>query len=135
MALLPDADEIFRTFFAPWYSPQDFARRGFAATRPDAQGWARAGVAALDASQLTIEGQQEVQARVSEMFKAAADDWPRSVHVLGPPSIEWIDAFDRYFDRYATSIATLLRSLRYFDRYDDRARPRRRSVDSRSTVS
>jgi hypothetical protein len=99
MTLLPDADDVFRTFFAPWYAPKDLARRGFAATRPDVQGWAPAGVATLDASPPTIEGQQAAEAQVRRMLEAAAEDWTRSVHVSGSPSTAWIDAFDRYYDR------------------------------------
>ena len=103
MIELPDADDLFRTFFAPWYAGDELARREHPATRPDVEPWAPAGLSALEASPLTLEGQQDAVAQVEGMVAAARGDWPELIDVGGAPSPAWIDAFDRHHDRLAVA--------------------------------
>ena len=96
---LPDADEIFLRFFAPWYAAVDLSRRKVSATRPDVQSWAKAGVLAVEASPLMPEAQHEAAEMVDAMLHAATSDWPESIGVSGTPSSGWIDTFDNHYDR------------------------------------
>ena len=101
MAELPDADTLFRSFFARWYAADDLARREHPATRPDAEPWGAPGHSALEASPLTLEGQQEAAAQVEGMIAAAVGDWPELIGVSAPPAPDWFEAFDRAYDRAA----------------------------------
>lgn len=96
---LPTADDLFLRYFARWYEAGELARRGYEAARPDVEQRYPVGVRASHATALHPEGQAEVAARVAEMLEAAAGDWADILGVAGPPSPEWIDAFDGYYDR------------------------------------
>jgi hypothetical protein len=99
MRALPDADAVFHRYFAPWYEPDDLARRGHAATRPDAEWREPSGVRAAALSPLDPDGQREVAERIDAMVDAARGDWAGIPGADGPSGPAWVDAFDRYYDR------------------------------------
>jgi hypothetical protein len=88
---------LFKKFFLPWYDEQSAQRRGYRATRPDAEGWARPSTAATEACPLTGDSKEKVLEQVQKMLNAAIGDWPKYLSVSGQPGIEWIDAFDLHF--------------------------------------
>ena len=99
MTDLPDADEVFDTYFLRWYSAEDLARRQYSATRPDVEGWGAPGSSAHDLSPLDAEGRQLAADQIQAIRSAAATDWPALLQVSGTVSLGWIDEFDRYYDR------------------------------------
>ena len=99
MTALPDADDVFQRFFAPWYEAADLSRRGVAATRPDVEQCYHAGLRGADVSPLTSEGQAQVAAQIATMLQAARSDWPTVLGVEGPMDSAWVAAFDAYYDR------------------------------------
>jgi hypothetical protein len=107
--VLPDCDDVFRKFFAPWYRRQDLERRGFSATRPDAQREVAPGTTAIDASPLTAPSRKKVARQLATMREAAEADWPSYLAVEDSLSMDWIAAFDRYWTR-ANVIALVDRS-------------------------
>jgi hypothetical protein len=100
MRTLPDADDLFLRFFDPWYDDANRKRRGFKATFPDMiQNESLAGLSRAEATWLPEEAQQDVMGMIDGMFEAACGDWPGYLSVTGDISLDWIDAFDRYYDR------------------------------------
>src|ERR1043166_792742 len=96
---LPDADEVFETYFAPWYEADDIDRREIAGVRPDLEEDLPTGEAAGELSPLYAEDQEEVADQIRVMAEAAGEDWPELLGVEGALSLELIDAFDRHFNR------------------------------------
>lgn len=106
MTRLPDADDVFRRYFARWYDPEDLARRGFEATRSDVEQRYCAGIGGADASPLTPEAQADVAGQIETMLDAVRTDWPDAFGIKGAVGLAWVDAFDRYYD--AARVAKLL---------------------------
>jgi hypothetical protein len=100
MSALPHCDDLFLRFFDPWYDDTGRQRRGFKATFPDVlQHGSMIGLSQSEASCLTEEFQQQVLQQISGMVEAARGDWPTYLGVEGEITLEWIDAFDRFYDR------------------------------------
>jgi hypothetical protein len=73
---LPDADELHRRFFGPWYKAADRKRKGYPATRPDViyvAGYQN--VPWEELSPLQPERQKVVLAMIERMVAAARLDW------------------------------------------------------------
>jgi hypothetical protein len=73
---LPDADELHRRFFDPWYKAADRKRKGYPATRPDVilvAGFRN--VAWEELSPLQPERQKAVLEMIERMVAAARRDW------------------------------------------------------------
>ena len=97
---LPDRDDLFLHFFAPWYHGDDLARRGFVATLPDVlQHESFVGLSPAEASVVTEETQTDVLARIDAMLDAARADWPTFLAVSGEIDEDWVDAFDHHYTR------------------------------------
>lgn len=96
---LPDGDEIFETYFAPWYEADDIERRELAGVRPDLEEGLPVGELVGEMSPLYPDDQQEVAEQIRVMAEAAAEDWPELLGVEGLLSLELVDAFDRHFNR------------------------------------
>lgn len=94
---LPDCDNLFRKFFDHWYKDEDRKRKGFPATRPDAQKFAYAGYSAEQVSPLSKEGQTRVLKHINTMIDAVKADFPGYLPITGEPTLDWIDAFDRFY--------------------------------------
>jgi hypothetical protein len=94
---LPGCDELFERFFLRWYSGADRERRGYHATRPDAEGWGRPGSSVEEVCQLAGAGQDRVAKQISTMLDAAAKDWSAQLNIEGDINLGWIDAFDSHF--------------------------------------
>ena len=97
--MIPHCDELFFRFFDRWYTLDAKSSKPYKATRPDMEklgSLIRAKIS--DVQPLTIEGQQKTQKQLTAMFKAAREDWQGYLSLSGEPSLEWIEAFDRYYD-------------------------------------
>ena len=94
---LPDCDEVFARYFAPWYQEPDLVARPYSATRPDVEGWAEPNTRPDVASRLSDEGRQTALRQIAGMVEAAQRDWPGYLPVVGGPSLAWIEAFDDYW--------------------------------------
>ena len=95
---LPDRDQLFEEYFAPWYSPVDRVRKMHGAIRPDMEELGAAG--SLDAaapSPLTEKVRSEVAERINAMADAAGQDWQKLLKISGKPSMAWLTSFDAYF--------------------------------------
>jgi hypothetical protein len=103
---LPDCDDVFAKYFAPWYREHDFEARRHAATRPDVEGWAEPNTPPAAASGLSDDGRQAAAQHITGMFEAAQRDWPSYLAVTGAPSLAWVEAFDDYWT--ATRVQELL---------------------------
>ena len=103
---LPDCDDVFARYFAPWYQGQEFEARRYVATRPDVEGWAEPNTPPDVASRLNDKGRQETLRQIAGMVEAARGDWPVYLPVAGRPSLAWIEAFDDYWT--ATRVQELL---------------------------
>jgi hypothetical protein len=94
---LPDCDEVFSTYFAPWYREADLIDRRHVATRPDVESWAKPNTPPERATLLNEDGRRRVLKQVAGMFEAARGDWSTYLQVSGEPSLAWIEAFDAYW--------------------------------------
>ena len=100
MQEIPHCDELFKRFFASWYSEESLKQRSFPATFPDLMtSEGLIGATQAEASCVTPEGQDEVAKRIALMVEATRNDWPNYLDVSGEVSLEWIDAFDKACDR------------------------------------
>jgi hypothetical protein len=100
MRALPHCDDLFVTFFDPWYDDAARQRRGFRATFPDiSQSDSLVGVTQAEASGVVGEGRQHVLDQIVGMIDAVRHDWPTYLGVEGEIDLKWIDAFDRHYDR------------------------------------
>jgi hypothetical protein len=73
---LPDADELHRRFFDPWYKAADRKRKGYPATRPDVLYVAGfRNVPWEELSPLQPDRQRAVLAMIERMVSAARRDW------------------------------------------------------------
>ncbi|MEW4452052.1 hypothetical protein AB1L30_05140 [Bremerella sp. JC817] len=100
MPNLPDCDDLFQRFFAPWYSEVDLASRGFEATRPDLLCYGdHIGRPAAELSRLHPDAQAGVIQHLSvAMTDAAIGDFGKLVGLEPPLSGRWIQAIDQYYD-------------------------------------
>ena len=97
---LPDCDNLFLRFFAPWYEQEELARRGFSATLPDMlENESFVGLSQTEASFVAEESQPEVLSQIEGMLEAAQGDWPTYLKVSGTVDLGWVDAFDRHYTR------------------------------------
>ncbi len=94
---LPSADDLFKTYFAPWY-PQE--------AEPEQSAGCRAELEQIELPKgtplsvldpLTEEGRATSQDRVNRMLAAAGDDWLDLLGVEDSPGIEWLQKFDDHF--------------------------------------
>ena len=100
MPALPHCDDLFLRFFDPWYDDAGRQRRGFKATFPDVlQHDSFVGLTQAEASCVTEDGQKDVLQKIDGMIDAALHDWPTYLPLTDDISLDWIDAFDRYYDR------------------------------------
>ena len=91
---LPDRDQLFEEYFAPWYSSLDRARRMHGAVREDVESL---GVGAPPESALTEKMRADAAQRISLMVDAAGQDWKKLLKISGEPSMAWLTSFDAYF--------------------------------------
>jgi hypothetical protein len=97
---LPDSHDLFLRFFDPWYEEANRKRRGFESTFPDLiQVESLIGLSPAEANWLPEICQQEVMGCIDGMVDAVRGDWHEYLSVAEDISMEWIDAFDRYYDR------------------------------------
>lgn len=96
---LPDCDAVFQRYFARWYSADDMRRRGYRATRPDAERVASPGSGPEAVCELGSADAQAVARSIATMRESLAGDWPGFLDVREPLSLLWIDAFDNYWTR------------------------------------
>ena len=97
---IPDCDELFTRFFAPWYSAQELSGRGFAATRPDMLQYSEhIGKAASEISRLRLDAQSRFVDHLSNtMTDAAIGDFGNLLALTTPVGFQWIQAIDDYYD-------------------------------------
>ncbi|MDM4019542.1 hypothetical protein, partial [Roseiconus lacunae] len=109
MPTIPHCDELFHRYFAPWYSDDDLASRGFDATRPDMlQFSVHVGKPASALSPLHDEDQERYIHHVSvTMTDAAVGDFGNLLELSSPVDFDWIQSIDDYYnvDRIAELIA------------------------------
>ena len=109
MPTLPDCDELFRRYFAPWYSEDDLSSHHFDATRPDMlQFIDHVGKPASALSPLRTEAQDRViHHLVVTMTDAAVGDFGNLLGLSPPVNFGWIQMIDDYYniDRIAELIA------------------------------
>ena len=99
-AELPHSHDLFLRFFDPWYEEANRKRRGFESTFPDVmQQESFIGLSQAEASWLPETWQQNVMRSIDGMVDAAHGDWGEYLSVADEITLEWIDAFDRYYDR------------------------------------
>jgi hypothetical protein len=97
---LPNCDDLFVKFFDPWLDDELRKRRVFKATRPDMQTiveWKD--LSSEELSRLTADGEAEVRNQIQSMVDAATEDWADLGSLSGPVTLDWVDAFDRYYTR------------------------------------
>lgn len=95
---LPHCNELFTTYWDPWYGDDDRKHKGISGTRPDMESdpeWK--GLSAEEMCNLTKEGQEKVLQQVQTMAQAAESDFRNYLDVQPPIDIEWVDAFDKHF--------------------------------------
>jgi hypothetical protein len=99
VAELPDCDDLWSSYFGPWYSPADLKLRAYSATKPDAESAFRPKTSAAKASVLTQSGCKRIADQLETMRRAVQNDWPSYLQVQLPIDLRWIDAFDTYWTR------------------------------------
>ena len=90
---LPDRDQLFEEYFAPWYSSLDRARRGHGGVREDIE---ELGLE-VPPSPLTEKMRADAAQRIALMADAAGQDWKKLLKISGEPSMAWVTSFDAYF--------------------------------------
>ncbi len=96
---LPHCDELFLRFFDRWYDKEARLRRPYKATRPDLERIYRPGIPAAHASLLTPDAQEREKKMIRTMTEAAHSDGTVLFKMSVQSSLEWVDAFDKYYDR------------------------------------
>jgi hypothetical protein len=96
---LPAGDDVFTKYFAPWYSDDDLRRRGYPATRPDAESYVMPGTSAADASPLVDEARAEVEHVIDAARDALAATWPQYLDVEAGAPLARVGAFDQHWTR------------------------------------
>lgn len=91
---LPDRDQLFEEYFAPWYSSLDRARRGHGGVREDIE---KLDAGAPPPGPLTEKQRADAAQRISLMADAAGQDWKKLLRISGEPSMAWLVSFDAYF--------------------------------------
>lgn len=100
MHVLPECDELFTRFFAPWYSEDDWSHRQFKATLPDLlTAGALIGSTETEISALPEEMRRGIAEQFSAMLDAVRSEWPSYLPVSGEITLDWIAAYDHFFDR------------------------------------
>ena len=109
MPTIPHCDELFKRYFAPWYSEDDLSSRGFDATRPDLLQYAdHIGKSAFELSPLCKDDHDQFVRHLGEtMTDAAVVDFGNLLGLTPPIDFNWIQTIDDYFnvDRIAELIA------------------------------
>lgn len=108
MPTLPDCDELFQRYFAPWYTEDDLASRGFDATRPDMLQFSdHVGKPASALSPLREDAQERfIHHLAVTMTDAAIGDFANLLDLSPPIDFDWIQAIDEYYN--ITRIAELI---------------------------
>lgn len=87
---IPDAEEIYTTFFDRWYDDDDRRQKGFPHTRPDMLKCYRPRLEVSEITRLTDQSQAEVLRRIQVMLETAKTDWPTYLPVRGEIDEQWI---------------------------------------------
>ncbi len=96
---LPSGDELFATFFAPWYPEGSQYWEGHPQTRPDIMGSeVFLGKSGDEISSLDAEGKATVQELLQQMLAAAESDLLADLGLSLPVTLESVHAADHHFD-------------------------------------
>ena len=97
---LPHCDDLFLKFFDPWLDDDLRKRRVLKATRPDMETipqWN--GLSSKELARLTADSEAEVRKQIQSIVNAATKDWTEFILLSPPVTLDWVDAFDRYYTR------------------------------------
>lgn len=100
MTTIPHCDDLFRQYFAPWYSTDDLTARGFEATRPDLLQYSdHVGKPASDLSPLRADVQEQfIHHLAKRMTDAAVVDFGNLLTLAPPVDFQWIQTIDEHFN-------------------------------------
>ena len=97
---LPHCDDLFLKFFDPWLDDELRKRRVLEATRPDMQTIAEwEGLSPEELARIPAAGEAEVRKQIQSIVDAATEDWAEFLSLSSPVTLDWVDAFDRYYTR------------------------------------
>jgi hypothetical protein len=97
---LPHCDDLFLKYFDPWLDAGLRKRRILKATRPDMETTPQwKGLSASELARLPADSENEVRKQIQTMVDAATEDWPGFLLISPPVTLDWIDAFDKYYTR------------------------------------
>src|SRR5687767_7674149 len=96
--VLPDTNDLFLRFCQPWYSPADLIGRPSPTLRSNVESLAPAMTPVTKAHAASPETTPYVRIALNHLQHAVEQEWPILFGVNGPPSLDWLDAFERAHD-------------------------------------
>jgi hypothetical protein len=97
---IPDCDDVFKRYFARWYSAADWEERGFPPiSKAECQRKFKPHYSASELCRLESDQLDAASRNVATIRAALRQDWPRYLAVQEPFSISWIAEFDDHWTR------------------------------------